>query len=81
MPASSWKSANYNLNLASPYKPPLSSSPLQHTTSNNTPQHFNHWLTAAIKALIFEHKQKPINKQIIIFSRDAASAGNLVVEL
>lgn len=59
MPASLWKSANYNLNLASSYKPPplQQPPPTHYQQQHTTPQHFNHWLTAAIKALIFEHKQ------------------------
>ncbi len=67
MPASLWKSANYNLHLASLYKPTPSSPavPPPHThyqQQHTIPLHFNPWLTAAIKALIFEHKQNPINK-------------------
>lgn len=44
----------------------------QHTTRLQ----LNHWLTAAIKASIFGRKCSPINKQIIIFSREPAKGRN-----
>lgn len=44
----------------------------QHTTRLQ----LNHWLTAAIKASIFGRKCSPINKQIIIFSKEPAKGRN-----